>query len=178
MLAAGLCLVSSSALAEQPSSRRETGWSVAGGIGPTASPTRFLMQFDLPYHLNRGFSLGPQLQIGVSGGTTIVSAALDARYDFDFSVSDHEIISKIHPFVNGGLGVTYMQQGPKRRPLFTSNSRTGFLMEFGFGLAYALSERVSLESAMQFNIIPDGAGPSDRDKFYWSWQMAGVRFEL
>jgi hypothetical protein len=28
---------------------------------------------------------------------------------------------------------------------------------------------------MQFNIIPDGAGPNDNDKFYWSWQMIGAR---
>ena len=51
-------------------------------------------------------------------------------------------------------------------------------MEFGGGLAYHLNEHVSLETAMQFNIIPDGAGPRDHDHFYWSWQMLGARYHF
>lgn len=162
------------ALAQQSEDSSKRGWSVGGGIGLTASPTSFLMQFDAPYRFGGGLSIGPQLQIGVSGGTTIVSFAANGRYDFDgLFGSGNGFMSKISPFANGGLGFTYMKRGKKKS--YSDNSGIGFLMEFGGGVAFALNERISLESAMQFNIIPDGAGPNDNDKFYWSWQMIGAR---
>jgi hypothetical protein len=165
------------AFAQQAEDSRKRGWSVGGGIGLTASPTSFLMQFDAPYRFGGGFSFGPQLQVGVAGGTTIVSFAANGRYDFDGLFGSHDdFLSKISPFANGGLGFTYMTRGKKKNS--SDNSGIGFLMEFGGGVAFALNERISLESAMQFNIIPDGAGPNDNDKFYWSWQMIGARFHF
>jgi hypothetical protein len=158
----------------------DEGWSVGGGIGLTASPTSFLMQLDLPYHFGNGASVGPQLQIGVTGGTTVVSFAANGRYDFDVSMGNADFISDLRPFINGGIGLSYIQQGANipRFWWLGGNDGIGFLMEFGGGLAYQLNDHVSLETAMQFNIIPDGAGPRDNDHFYWSWQMLGVRYHF
>ena len=75
----------------------DEGWSVGGGIGLTASPTSFLMQLDLPYHFGNGASVGPQLQIGVTGGTTVVSFAANGRYEFDVSMGDANFISDLRP---------------------------------------------------------------------------------
>jgi opacity protein-like surface antigen len=157
----------------------DEGWSVGGGIGFTASPTSFLMQFDAPYHFGNGASVGPQMQFGVTGDTTIVSGAINGRYDFDIlSGNSNGLISKLTPFVNGGIGFSYIKNKRVFRNPFISNSGTGFLMEFGGGIAYRLSDHVSLESAMQLNIIPDGAGPGDNDHFYYSWQMLGARLHF
>jgi hypothetical protein len=150
----------------------DKGLSVGGGIGLTASPTTFLMNFDLLYNLGHNFSLGPQLQAGVTSTDTIVSMLANARYDIDLS-GDGEM-AKFRPFVNGGIGFTY----ESFHPAFVSLNGTGFLIALGAGIEYRMNERMSLESAMQFNMIASGAGFGNADHFYWSWQMIGVRLRL
>jgi len=155
----------------------DRGWSVGGGIGLTASPTTFLMNFDLPYNFGNNLSLGPQMQIGVTGGATVVSMTANGRYDIDFSMGNAESAT-IRPFVNAGLGFTYESIGPDFNIFGVSNSGTGFLIAMGGGLEFRMTDHVSLESAVQFNIIASGAGPGNNDHFYWSWQMLGVRLRF
>jgi len=48
-------------------------------------------------------------------------------------------------------------------------------MQVGFGVALNFSSRVAVQSAMQFNIIP---GSAAGEKFYYSWQIAGIRYRF
>ena len=163
-------------VAHSHDSSRHKGFSVGGGIGFTASPTSFLMQFEAPYDFGNGLALGPQLQIGVDGVTTIVGATLDLRYGFDLSSTSNDIASGFEPFVNGGLGLAYMKHeiGARFRPEVEVDE-VDFMMNLGFGIAYHLSRRVVLESRMEFNIVP---GRVIGDNFYYTWQMLGARYKF
>jgi len=87
-------------------SAARTGWSIRTGLGFTADPDTFLLNFELPYAFDRW-----------------VSSA-------------------------------------------------GFLVNFGFGLEYQLSERFFLGSQMMFNFLPE---ETLDEKFFYSWQIGGLR---
>jgi hypothetical protein len=148
------------------------GWSLSGGIGFTATPETFLMQFAAPYDFGNGVSLGPQLQIGVTSRRTLVESALDLRYSFDLFSPEGGDPSAFRPFVNGGLGLAYLKREFNNR---SDRDDVAFLIELGVGIEYSINERVSLESAMQFNILP---GELLGDHFYYSWQLVGVRYKF
>jgi hypothetical protein len=149
----------------------DSGFSLAGGIGFTGSPSTFLMQFDGLYHFDRNLAAGPSLQIGVADNITVVSMSADARYTFQLTDRDDRP-SKLEPFLTGGLGFThYSFDGGA----FRDSSDTGFLMMLGFGVGYSVSERLGVESIMRFNIVPTGVLG---DKFYYSWQLAGIRYRF
>ena len=143
------------------------GWAFEAGLGFTAGPSSFLMQFEAPYRFGSQISLGPQLQIGVSDSVTLVAASANARLSFDLSGSSNEALKKIKPFVNGGLGLAFVDR--------KFVDEVGFLIGLGFGVAYDITERVGVQSAMQFNIIPGGAAG---EKFYYTWQLAGIRYRF
>jgi hypothetical protein len=149
----------------------DSGFSVAGGIGFTGSPSTFLMQFDGLYHFDRNLAAGPSLQIGVDGQITIVSMSADGRYTFQLA-GPEDPASKLEPFVTGGLGFTHysVDAGASR-----DFSETGFLMMLGFGLGYSFSDKLGVESSMRFNIVPTEVLG---DKFYYSWQLAGIRYRF
>ena len=143
------------------------GWSFEGGLGFTAGPNTFLMQFEAPYRFGSQISFGPQLQIGVSDSTTLVGVSANTRLNFDMSSSANEGLRKFEPFVNCGLGLAFVDR--------TVVDEVGFLLNLGFGIAYNVSEQIGFQSAMQFNIIPGGAAG---EKFYYTWQLAGLRYRF
>ncbi len=149
----------------------DSGFSLAGGIGFTGSPSTFLMQFDGLYHFDRNLAAGPSLQIGVDGHMTIVSMSADGRYTFQLAGRE-DSPSKLEPFVIGGLGFTHYSVDAGR---FRDFSETGFLMMFGFGVGYSFSDKLGIESSMRFNIVPTEVLG---DKFYYSWQLAGIRYRF
>lgn len=149
----------------------DSGFSVAGGIGFTGSPSTFLMQFDGLYHFDRNLAAGPSLQIGVDGNMTIVSMSADARYTFQLTDRE-DLPSKFEPFLMGGLGFTHYSVDAGA---FGDVSDTAFLMMLGFGVGYSFSDTVGIESSMRFNIVPTELLG---DRFYYSWQLAGIRFRF
>ena len=145
----------------------ERGWSFESGLGFTSGPSTFLMQFAAPYHYSSNITIGPQLQVGVSDATTLVAMSADARLSFDMSNVADKNLRNLEPFVNGGIGFAFVDR--------KAVDEVGFLMQLGFGLAYNISTQVAAQSAMQFNIIPGGAAG---EKFYYSWQIAGIRYRF
>ena len=145
----------------------ERGWSFEGGLGFTSGPDTFLMQFEAPYHYSSNITIGPQLQIGVSDATTLVTMSANTRLSFDLSSVADENLHNLEPFVNGGIGFAFVDR--------KKVDEVGFLMNLGFGLAYNFSTQVAAQSAMQFNIIPGGAAG---EKFFYTWQMAGIRYRF
>ena len=52
-----------------------TGWSLRAGVGFTAGPDMFLMNFEAPYAFDRWISAGPMLQVGLKSDESIVAPA-------------------------------------------------------------------------------------------------------
>ena len=108
-------------------------------------------------------SLGGLLRSGI----TLVAMSANTRLSFDLSNGTNENFRKLEPFVNGGIGLAYVDRGVV--------DEVGFLIHLGFGVAYTFSTQVAVQTAMQFNIIPgDAAG----EKFYYTWQIAGIRYQF
>ena len=57
----------------------------------------------------------------------------------------------------------------------SNSSSSGFLIPFGFGVEYQISERVALGSQMIFNFLPKETLDQN---FWFSWQIGGVRFSF
>jgi hypothetical protein len=131
------------------------------------------MAAELPYSVTDHFSLGPAMQLGVDSDLTIFTFTANARYAFDLSraLPEFDGRHKLKPFVQGGIGLArYSVDVPGPDP-----SDTGFLLQLGFGIDYYLTESIALGSNMLFNVMPaEVLG----DRFFYSWQMASLRFHF
>jgi opacity protein-like surface antigen len=147
------------------------GFSVQGGLGFTADPDAFLLEFEGSYSIDGAVSFGPAIQIAVDDDLVLVSPTLFTRYSFDLSDATSEVIRPLSPYVQAGLGLTHIDRKRRRR----YRDETGFLMNLGMGVDYAVSENVSIGSRMLFNILP---GDVEDENFYFSWQVAGLRYHF
>jgi hypothetical protein len=170
----GCCLAGSATAQTRRDRDGNAGhFGVRAGIGFTAGPSTFLTAFELPYYLTDRFSLGPQIQIGVDDRDTLVAPTLNARFAPDFGQrnSSNEFVRGISPFLQGGVGLLYMQREFGRG----DRDDTEFLFNLGLGLDFPLTERVSVGTQMMFNVIPDGVFD---EKFFFSWQLANVQYRF
>ncbi len=79
-----------------------------------------------------------------------------------------ERYDRLHPYCLIGMGFAVLEDDSRR-----NNKRSaGFLVNFGFGLEYQLSERFFLGSQMMFNFLPE---ETLDEKFFYSWQIGGLR---
>ena len=155
-----------------PEDRR---WSIQSGLGFTAGPDAFLMAYEAGYRMTDHISVGAALQLGLDDDFTVVSPTGFVRYSFDLnSMGAAQTFDRLTPFVQGGLGLTYIKVDlPSGVPV--DDDDIGFLMNFGFGAEYSLSESMSLGSRMMFNVLPtDVFG----DNFYYSWEVATLRYRF
>ena len=53
------------------------GWSLRAGLGFTADPDTFLLNFEVPYAFDRWVSVGPMFQIGFDKHDTIIAPTLN-----------------------------------------------------------------------------------------------------
>ncbi|MDJ0853230.1 MAG: outer membrane beta-barrel protein [Myxococcota bacterium] len=168
----GLVLSSAGASAQ---TREDDRWSLSTGIGFTADPDAFLLGFEGDYRVYRGLSLGAELQLGLDDDFTIVSPTARARYTFDLSgVTRSEFFYRLRPYLQTGLGFTYIEADVPDFP-GVDDDDTGLLVNFGFGAEYALTRSLSLNSKMLFNFLP---GDVFGESFYYSWEVAGLRYRF
>ncbi len=155
-----------------PEGRR---WSVQSGLGFTAGPDSFLMGFEADYRMSDHVSVGAALQLGLDDDFTLVSPTGYVRYSFDLKrMGAPETLDRLTPFVQGGLGFTYIKiDVPSALPV--DDDDIGFLMNFGFGAEYSLSDSTSVGSRMLFNVLPANVFG---DKFYYSWEVATLRYRF
>ena len=142
-------------------------FSVQAGLGFTADPDAFLLEFEGNYRLGDGLSVGPLLQLGLDDDFTLVSPSGYVRYTFDLSHVTAPELRRLQPYVQGGLGFTYIDDD--------DDDDIGFLISFGFGADYPITDSVSLGSRMLFNFLPDDVVD---ENFYFSWQVVGVRYRF
>ncbi len=146
-------------------------FSVQAGLGFTDDPDAFLLEFEGNYRLGDGLSVGTLLQLGLDDDFTLVSPLGYVRYTFDLSHATAPDLRRLKPYVQGGMGFTYIDIDVPRR----DDDDIGFLMSFGFGADYPITDSVSLGSRMLFNFLPDDVVD---ENFYFSWQVAGIRFRF
>ncbi len=149
-------------------------WSVQAGLGFTADPDAFLLEFEGNYDFGNGLSAGPMLQLGLDNDFTLVSPSAYLRYSFDLSGVATPAFRRLTPYVQGGLGLTYINIDVPARANVDDDD-IGFLMSLGFGADYRITDSISLGSRMLFNILPDDVFG---ENFYFSWQVAAIRFRF
>lgn len=142
--------------------------SLEGGIGFSDDPTAFLLSAELPIHVNRNVSVGPLLQLGLDDDFVFIAASLDARYTFHLPGSN-EFVRRFKPFAQGGGGLMYIDVD--KRP--GDDDDASFLLHFGAGAHYALTDRIAVGSKFNFNIMPDDVF---RENFIFSWEVARIQF--
>jgi hypothetical protein len=172
LLFMGLLLMGAPALAEMNEEERQsedlTGWAIRTGIGFTASPETFLMNFEGEYRYVSNIAVGVAMQIGVKNNLTIVSPAVYARYVFSLDDANSESVRRLEPYLQSGLGLSYRNRD-------SGGDDIGFLLNFGGGLDYRLSDSVSLGTRMLFNFLPVNVFG---DSFYYTWEMASFRYRF
>jgi hypothetical protein len=138
--------------------------TVKGGLGFTSSPTDFLIALEGSYFLTNDLAVGPLFQLGIDDDPFIFAPSLNVRYLFDLRG-----LPRLRPLAEGGIGLVYESEdsGPRTR------DETGFLIDFGGGFQYFLTDRVAVGSEILFNFIPDEVLG---DHFFLSWQVLAVSF--
>jgi hypothetical protein len=169
---AGVLLMGAPALAEMYEEEMQpenlAGWAIRTGIGFTASPETFLMNFEGEHRFASNIAVGAAMQIGVKSSLTIVSPMAYARYIFALDDANSESVRRLEPYVQSGLGLSHWDRD-------SGGDDTGFLLNFGGGLDYRVSDSVSLGTRMLFNFLPDKVFG---DSFYYTWEMASFRYRF
>jgi len=144
-----------------------SNWSLRTGIGFTADPTTFLLNFEAPYAFDRWVSVGPKFQVGLDKDNTVLAPTVNVN----LTIPDlpGESFDRLHPYLFTGIGFAYLENDNRRH----DDSDAGFLINFGFGLEYQVRENVFLGSEMIFNFLPK---KTVGEHFFYAWQIGGVRF--
>lgn len=162
------------AVAQQvtPGENRAGKFTVGVGLGlqgETADGTAFALGLSGDYFLTHNISVGPLLQIGVTGDLAQFGFTVQAKYTLD--IPD---IPEFKPHVQGGIGFIHadLHRG------FPDEHDTSFLIPIGLGAEYRLSQKISLESTLLFNFTDLDEIRTDRnEKFFITWTI-GARFHL
>ncbi len=149
----------------------DLGWSVRSGLGFTADPTTFLLNFEVPYAFESWFALGPMMQIGIEDEDTLVMPTINMT----LKVPDlpGRNFDRVHPYGFAGIGLAYIEREVRRNGQTDDRDGAGFLVTAGFGVEYQMSERVYFGSQMMLNFLPR---QTEGENFIYSWQMGGIRF--
>ncbi len=143
-----------------------TPWSVRTGIGFIDDPTALLLNFELLYAFDQWVTVGPMMQVGLDDNNTIIAPTLNVT----ITIPDlpGENFDRIKPYALLGMGFAYIEDDNRRN----DNSSAGFLIDFGVGIEYEISERFFIGTQMMFNFLPE---KTLDEEFFFSWQIAGVR---
>ena len=120
--------------AADPTPGRWTGGGGLGFLGNTADGTAFAMNLNAETFINRSFSVGPLLQLGVTGDLTQIGVSGQVKYWVDLS----SIAEGLKLTAQGGLGFVYTDYA-------------SFLIPIGAGLDYSLSNTVSATATFLLN---------------------------
>ena len=180
LCAAGLLLVAVPALAqdydddwyaEEEASygtRRPAPVSVRGSVGITSDPSTFSLALGFPIDIGPQLAITPMVQAGFDDDHVIIAPTINLEYHFDLSDSRNDLVGRLHPFIQGGLGFAYIhkeQQG-------NDPDEVGFLIAPGLGLEYELTDSLLIGSNVLFNILPSEVAD---ENFFLTWQFATLR---
>ena len=167
-------IVSAQAVPANPASPARSAdpvklWSFRGGLGFTADPDSFLINFEADRLMRDEVAVGFAIQLGLDDNLMLVSPMVFTRYLFDWSGQTSEFARKVKPYAQAGMGLTHLDKDKGKN----SGTDTEFSMSFGAGLDYPLNESIEIGSRMLLTIIPAKVGD---DRIYFSWEMISVRY--
>jgi opacity protein-like surface antigen len=149
-------------------------FSIRTGLGFSADPDTFLLGFEADYRIiAEGFSVGGLLQLGVDDDLTMVSPVVYGRYTLNLGEFD-PVLDRVDTHFQGGLGFTWWDIDLPRG-VHGDDDDAEFLLNFGFGAEYRLTDHVSAGSHMLFNVIPDEIYD---ERFYFSWEVLTLRYRF
>lgn len=172
-LLAGAAVLTGPAGAAQAAGDDGSRWSAHLGGGFTLSPDAGLLGAGLEYEAVPRLGIGPLLQLAFDDDTTIVAPTAGFRYRFDLSGSGDEVLRRLEPFVQAGLGFAYVDKDRRGRG---DREDAAFLLNGGLGLDYRADPRVSVGSSILFNGMPADSAAGER--FFFSWQLVTVRLHF
>jgi len=141
-------------------------FSVHGGMGLTASPTTFQFALGAEYFVTSNLSVGPLMQFGFEEHWSIIAPSINVRWTFDLDIESPW--NRLTPFAEMGMGACYIHHD---RP--GDNEEWGFLINFGGGIDYYLTDDLSIGTEMLFNFLP---GEVQGEHYFFSWQVVTLRF--
>lgn len=163
------------AAAEEDSDLAAEKFSVGTGVGFFAEDNfhGFTVDFEGTYHINDHWSSGVNFQLGFDDEFLLFSMPFYLQYDFDDFSVDVPVLEDMHAFVRFGLGFTYAKGDDPETNV--NVDRSGFLFVLGGGVAYPITEHLSVESRMHLNVTSNDLFDDD---FYYSWQILGARYRF
>lgn len=153
----------------QNSRRGPEGLSLRAAMGFTLDPDTFLLASQVDYRFADGLSLSPLVQLGLSDDDVLLAPSFNLKYTFDLSTEQRKI--PVKPFMEGGVGFCYLHKEHRRG----DDDEVGFLLNFGFGADFYVTDRVALGSNVLFNVLP---GEVLGEHFFFTWEFIALRFDL
>ncbi|HZN58213.1 MAG TPA: hypothetical protein VFD71_09085 [Planctomycetota bacterium] len=141
--------------------------SVRAGIGFTVSPDTFLLALEADCFIIQNLSIGPLVQVGLSGDPIIVAPTLNFQWMFDLGPG----ADQFKPYAQWGLGAAYIHKDRNNR----DDDDFGFLANLGFGFDFCINDNFAVGTNILFNILP---GEVLNETFFFSWQVATVTFRF
>lgn len=154
--------------AQQYAADDRTGRFVFGAAlglqADTPDGTAFSLGFFDDYYLTHEFSIGPLIQMGVTNDLFQVGLTAQAKYTFDLAD-----IPELRPNVQAGIGIIHAKLDRRGTG---DESDTSYLIPFGIGAEYKLTNSVSLDNTFLFNFT----NLDVRDEnFFLTW-LIGLKF--
>ncbi|MER3424005.1 MAG: hypothetical protein C4293_13045 [Nitrospiraceae bacterium] len=140
-------------------------WSAGGGIGflgATPSGTAFSLNVHADNFLTRYVSIGPLLQVTFTGSLSQVGLSGQARYWFDIP----DTANRAKLVLQAGIGFVHADR---------LDSDTSWLIPIGFGLDYAVAQRMALTADFLVNFADLDTGHG-KDAHVMPGLYFGVRF--
>ncbi len=159
-----------SGLGTGPAARsKNSGVSVRGSLGMTASPETFNMTLEVPWAADELVSAGPLVQLGFSDDDTLFATTIQAYLTprLDGALEDWL------PYAHMGMGFMYLEKDDRRPG--RDDEDVDFLFTVGTGVEYTVSENFYLGTGFLFNVIPTGVVG---DRFVFGWQILTFRTEF
>jgi hypothetical protein len=140
-------------------------WGAGLGLmGGTVDGETFALGGNLDYYFTHELSVGPLLQMGITGDLFQPGLSGQVKY-----MMDVRQIPALKPHVEAGIGFIYANLDRAR----FSNDDVSFLIPLGFGLEYRFSRRLSLNTTVYLNFT--SLDPGKHDNFFTTW-LIGARF--
>ena len=140
--------------------------SLRGGVGFTADPGAFLLGIDVPFRISENVAMGPSMQLGLDDDSTFFAPTWSG--EFRLPIENTNAV----PYFHAGLGAAYLEKERRRR---RDKDDVGFLIAFGLGGDFFVSDEFALGSRVTFNVMPDDVVD---EHFIFSWQVVTGRFSF
>lgn len=137
-----------------------------GSVGFSLDPDTFMLSPGLDFFLSNGLAIGPDLQIGVSDHTFIISPSAVIKYYIDLKSTD--LIRRLKPSFLFGLGLSYIHTDLA----VGTDDDFGCLFKFGLGFDIFLNDHIALGNHMIFNAVT----PPAREHFYFAWEFVTFKY--